>query len=45
MISAIDYLDIDISDLLCKYIDTRKKNNIVFPSELDDNWLQNTIEP
>ena len=36
MISAIDYLDIDISNLLGKYIKTKKKNNIVL-NELKDN--------
>ena len=41
MISAIDYLDIDISDLLCKYIDTRKKNNIVL-HDLKDNIIFTT---
>ena len=41
MISAIDYLDIDISDLLGKYIDTRKKNNIVL-HDLKDNIIFTT---
>ena len=36
MISAIDYLDIDISDLLGKYIDTKKKNKRVL-NDLKDN--------
>ena len=29
MISAIDYLDIDVSNLLSRYIDTKIKNNKV----------------
>ena len=29
MISIIDYLDVDASKLLGKYIENRKKNNIV----------------
>jgi len=36
MISSIDYLDIDASELLGKYIKTRKKNNVVL-NELKDN--------
>jgi hypothetical protein len=36
MISSIDYLDADVSDLLGKYIKTRKKNNVVL-NELKDN--------
>ena len=36
MISAIDYLDIDVSGLLGKYIKTKKKNNVVL-NELKDN--------
>jgi len=36
MISSIDYLDIDVSELLGKYIQTKKKNNIVI-NELKDN--------
>ena len=36
MISSIDYLDADVSELLGKYIKTRKKNNVVL-NELKDN--------
>ena len=36
MISAIDFLDIDISSLLDQYIKTKKKNNVVL-KELKDN--------
>ena len=36
MISIIEFLDIDISSLLGKYIKTKKKNNIVL-KELKDN--------
>ena len=36
MISAIDYLDIDVSELLGKYIQTKKKNNVVL-NDLKDN--------
>ena len=36
MISSIDYLDNDVSELLGKYIKTRKKNNVVL-NELKDN--------
>ena len=39
MISAIDYLDIDVSNLLGKYIDkyieTKKKNKQVFASKYE----------
>ena len=38
MISAIDYLDIDISDLLGKYIDTKKKNNRVLVNRYGDRF-------
>ena len=41
MISAIDYLDIDISDLLGKYIDAKVKNNIVL-YDLKDNIIFTT---
>ena len=41
MISSIDYLDIDISDLLGKYIDVKKKNTIVL-HDLKDNILFTT---
>ena len=36
MISSIDHLDIDVSNLLCKYIDTKKKNKRVL-NDLKDN--------
>ena len=36
MISSIDYLDIDASELLGKYIQTKKKNNLLL-NDLKDN--------
>ena len=36
MISSIDYLDNDVSDLLGEYIQTRRTNNVVL-NELNDN--------
>lgn len=36
MISSIDHLDIDVSNLLGKYIETKKKNKRVL-NDLKDN--------